>query len=360
MRLFTLTLALAAAAGLSCALSVSSARAGGGADAHAPIGVMGDHMHHAGEFMLSYRYMTMRMDGNRDGTDSLSETAIATTVPNRFAGVAGQPPTLRVVPETMRMDMQMFGAMYAPTNWVTLTAMAPFLDKEMRHVTYMGAAGTAIRGHFTTKNSGWGDVRVGGLFRLYDGGGQHVHLNAGLSLPTGSLDATGTVLAPNGATPTLRLPYAMQLGTGTYDLLPGLTYTGHSGPWGWGGQAMAEIRLQAENSQGYAWGDKYTLTGWADYQWAPWISTSARLTGTAQGAIDGIDPQILAPVQTADPAHYGGRTLNLALGVNLLGQSGFEKGHRLAIEAGAPLYRDLNGPQLETDWTVTVGWQYAF
>ena len=38
-------------------------------DSHAPIGVMGDHTHSAGEVMLSYRFMRMSMEGNRDGTD---------------------------------------------------------------------------------------------------------------------------------------------------------------------------------------------------------------------------------------------------------------------------------------------------
>ena len=33
-------------------------------DAHAPIGVMLDHMHKKGEWMVSYRYMTMSMKNN--------------------------------------------------------------------------------------------------------------------------------------------------------------------------------------------------------------------------------------------------------------------------------------------------------
>ena len=41
-------------------------------DAHAPIGVMGDHLHKKGEFMLSYRFMNMKMEDNRDGTNDLS------------------------------------------------------------------------------------------------------------------------------------------------------------------------------------------------------------------------------------------------------------------------------------------------
>ena len=62
-----------------------------------------------------------------------------------------------------------------------------------------------------------------------------LHLNAGLSLPTGDIDEEDDVLAPTGMRPTLRLPYAMQLGTGTWDLLPGLTYNGNHHQWGWGG-----------------------------------------------------------------------------------------------------------------------------
>lgn len=327
---------------------------------HAPIGVMGDHMHDKGEWMLSYRYMNMQMDGNRDGTSSLDPATIATSIPNRFFGTPGQPPTLRVVPTEMTMEMHMLGAMYAPTDWLTLMAMANYIQKDMDHITFQGGAGTTVLGTFKTTTSGWGDTKLSGLFKLYEDETHKLHLNAGLSLPTGSIDETDTVLAPTGATPTLRLPYAMQLGTGTYDLLPGVTYNGFSGSWGWGAQYAAEIRLESENDEGYAWGDKHSVTAWGAYEWAPWISTSARLTGSTQGDIDGIDPQIVAPVQTADPDHYGGDVIELGLGINLMGQSGFIKGHRFGFEVNAPLYRDLNGPQMETDVTATLGWQYAF
>ena len=37
-------------------------------DSHAPLGVMGDHTHEAGEWMLSFRAMRMVMDGNRTDT----------------------------------------------------------------------------------------------------------------------------------------------------------------------------------------------------------------------------------------------------------------------------------------------------
>ena len=73
-----------------------------------------------------------------------------------------------------------------------------------------------------------------------------------------------------------------------------------------------------------------------------------------------MDPMIAGPVQTADPDNYGGETLVLGLGLNVAGQTGVLAGHRLALEAGLPLRRDLRGVQMETDWTLTLGWQYAF
>lgn len=325
-----------------------------------PISLMGTHMHKKGEWMLSYRYMHMDMEGNRDGTDDLDAATIATTVRNRFFGIPGQPRTLRVVPTDMTMDMHMLGAMYAPTDWLTLMAMGNYVKKDMDHITFAGGAGTNILGTFKVNTSGIGDTKVGGLIRLHDDHMHHVHLNAGLSLPTGSIDEEARILAPTGATPTLRTPYAMQLGTGTYDLLPGVTYTGHKDQLGWGAQYMAEIRLEDENDEGYAHGDKHSVNLWGAYQWTPWMSTSARLSGTTQSKIDGIDPEIVVPNQTADPDNYGGQVVEAGLGVNFTGVSGALAGKSFAIEGTAPLYRNLNGPQLETDWTVTAGFRMTF
>ena len=330
------------------------------ADSHAPIGVMGDHMHAKGEWMLSYRFMRMEMKNSRDGSSSISPEEIATMVANSFFGQPMQPPTLRVVPTQMTMDMHMFGAMYAPTDWLTLMLMGSYLKKDMDHLTFMGPAGTSIRGSFTTRSSGFGDTKIGGLIRLYEDDTHHFHLNAGLSLPTGSVTETDDVLAPTDATPTLRLPYPMQLGSGTFDLLPGVTYTGQSGNVGWGAQYSAVIRVEDENHEDYSLGDEHRLTAWGSYLWKPWISTSARIAGQTIDKIDGQNPDIVAPVQTADPDNQGGERVDLLLGVNLIGQTGALAGHRVAFEFGAPIYQHLNGPQLETDWTFTVGYQKAF
>ena len=335
----------------------------GGASArpqdHAPISVMGDHTHKAGEVMFSLRTMHMDMEGNRIGTNDVSPEQIVTGVPNVHFGQPMQPATLRVVPTKMTMDMIMAGAMYAPRDWLTLMAMGSYVRKEMDHITFQGGAGTNVLGGFTTKSDGFGDTKLTGLIRLYEKDGHHVHLNAGISLPTGSITQSDDVLTPMNTRPRLRLPYAMQLGSGTFDFLPGVTYTGGHGDLGWGAQASGTVRL-GENDEDYSFGDVARLTVWGAYSWADWLSTSLRLSGEHEGRIDGSDAAIVAPVQTANPAFYGGERVALAAGVNLLGSDGGLQGHRLGLEVEVPVYQNLNGPQMDRDWTVSVGWQKAF
>lgn len=81
----------------------------GGAHDHSSVSVepatlMGAHMHGQGNWMFSYSLMHMKMGGNLQGDDDISAEAIATTQPNRFSSVAGQPSTLRVVPDEMSMN----------------------------------------------------------------------------------------------------------------------------------------------------------------------------------------------------------------------------------------------------------------
>ena len=76
------------------------------------------------------------------------------------------PPTLRIVPRDMDMDMHMLGLMYAPSDRVTLMFMANYLDKSMDHTTYAGGSGTSLLGNFNTATSGWGDLSISSLINL--------------------------------------------------------------------------------------------------------------------------------------------------------------------------------------------------
>ena len=310
-------------------------------DGHAPIGVMADHGQRKGELMLSYRYMQMSMEQNFDGNSRVRDRDILSPTGENF----------RVTPQWMDMEMHMFGLMASPMDHLTLMLMLPYSHLEMGHLRRDGV-------EFTTEAEGWGDLKLTGIYELYHGERSALLLNLGLSAPTGSTSKED-VIPGLGKT---RLPYPMQIGSGTWDLLPGLTYLSQSDDWSWGAQLSGVIRL-GENDEGYSLGNVGQVTGWSAYRWSDMVSTSLRVTGKAWGDIDGRDRSLLvgpAVVPTADPGLRGGEQIDLSLGINLLVPSGALKGHRIAAEVGMPVYRSLDGPQLSADWFAQLGWQWSF
>ena len=225
----------------------------------APVGVMGDHLHPKGDWMVSYRYMHMNMEGSLKGSNSISNSEIISPTGENFM----------VTPTEMTMDMHMLGVMYAPTDNLTLMAMAPYIKNSMDHRTRMGTT-------FTTGSEGVGDVKLGALYGLAEWNRQHLHLNLAISTPTGSINEKDQT--PMGR---VRLPYPMQLGSGTWDLIAGLTYGGQEGKWAWGSQAMATVRLQGDNDNDYRLGNRLGITGWLVRDIVHGWNASLRIDGEA-------------------------------------------------------------------------------
>jgi hypothetical protein len=65
-------------------------------------------------------------------------------------------------------------------------------------------------------------------------------------------------------------------------------------------------------------------------------------------------------VPTADPDLRGGKRLDLGLGLNWVIPGTSIDANRLAIELLVSVEQDLEGPQLETNWTAVLGWQLSF
>src|SRR6056297_1178184 len=326
---------------------------------HGPIRVMGRHLMPEGKVMLGYSLGMMRMDGLATGTTGLDPMIAATSVPNRFFGLPMQPPTLRVIPDDMETRMHMFGAMYGASDKVTLMAMVPYLEKSMTATTYAGPTGTTVLARNEMRAEGLGDITLGALVGLYKQGRTSLHMGIGASLPTGSITKTGRMLSPMGTTPEMRMAYAMQLGSGTVDLTPSLTWASGKGRLNWGAQVSGVIR-SGVNSAGYTLGDVAAVSAWASYKPAPLISYSARLEARSQGRIRGIDALIRGPMPGSDPANHGGDTVTAYLGADLTPQRGALKGHRIGLDIALPVYQKVNGVQLRQDWSAMVAWRKAF
>ena len=305
--------------------------------------------------MLSYRYMNMQMDGMRSGTKRINSQ-------NVFAA------NYAVAPENMTMEMHMLGMMYAPTDQLTLMAIANYIDNTMNHRVNPAVAEMINGGDsgFTTDSSGSGDIKLSALYRFYLEGKSKAHLGIGFSLPTGSIDEKDDTPAMGGRQRQL-LPAPMQLGSGTFDLLPSLTYVQQFTDWSWGTQVSAVIRLEDENENNYRLGHKFELINWISYNLSEWLGINGGLSYTYTGELKGnqkgvgtAGPMGRRSVTTAFSDNYGGERIDVIFGINLLKPTGFLKGHRLAFDLRLPLWRDLNGYQLESDSVLTLGWQKAF
>ena len=342
---------------------------------HAPISVMGDHLHKAGEWMVSYRYMDMKMEGLLSGDDSISLDDVLDDY--------------MMAPKKMDMKMHMLGMMYAPTDDVTLMLMVNYLDNEMDSVMRMPAMDHGA-GHgmsdgmsdmhdgmhadmvgnmdenmdhmmtmdtaFSTSSSGLGDTRVSALINAFNEEHYRSHFTVGISIPTGDIDQKdSTPMNPNAL-----LGYRMQLGSGSYHLFGAFTFVYDKHDWQFGTQFNYETALEY-NDEDYRKGDKILWQNWLAYSVTHNVSVSARLALTNQEETDGADARLNPMMMpTADPMMTGYNQLDGAIGVNYVFTQGALKGHRIALEYITPIDQDVDGIQMETDSTLVAGWQYAF
>ena len=313
------------------------------ADSHAPITVMGDHTHKTGEIMLSYRYMQMNMSGLATGGDNIKANELFSQGYSTYA-------------TDMDMQMHMIGAMYAPSDKLTLMSMLMYNRNTMNGTMKMDSMVEGMQMPKMMKHSmesdGLGDLRLSSLYQIADFGHARIHLNLGVSVPTGSTDEEN-----NG----MLLAYPMQLGSGTWDLLPGVTCTAQNESFSWGAQLTGTFRTGDKN--GYSLGHAGKAQAWIAKNWAPNISTSLRINNEAWDCVDGEDSRLSMakmknPLANADL--QGGFRSELGLGVNYYHQGGILAGHRLAAEFNFPIHEDFDGIQMERDWSFVMGWQYAF
>jgi hypothetical protein len=305
------------------------------ADDHAPIGVMGEHIHAKGEWMVSYRYMAMNMEGNLTKSDDVSDMMIYENY--------------MISPHKMNMQMHMLGVMHAPTNWVTLMLMGSYSKNSMDLKMMSGA-------EFTTKSRGISDTKFSGLFKITKNKSHKLHANLGVSIPTGSIHLTDDTPMMKNA----HLAYPMQTGSGTWDPMVGVTYLGTGKVLSLGTQSKYIMRFM-NNKHEYRLGNKFETTGWLVVKAAQSLSFSARLKFTQSNKIQGSDPRfnpMMMPLFNSGSS--GVRILGGLLGVNYLVTKGSFKNFRLAAEVSHPLLQNVNGVQMNREWEGIVGVQYAF
>ena len=305
-------------------------------DAHAPIGVMGDHLHPKGGLMVSLKYMNMSMDGNKAGTEKVNDDTIFEN--------------FMVAPQEMTMEMYMLGVMYAPSDKLTLMLMQSLVTKKMDLTARMMMNGMTMLRDFSTASSGFGDLKLSALYGLFANKRSSLHLNGTLNLPIGSIEERDDTPMMENA----KLPYSMQLGSGTFDISLGATFKQTFQNVSWGIQQLNTIRT-GENDEGYRFGNQYSLNIWGAYVLSRNISISTRFFGISEKRIKGADPELNPMmITTADTDNYGSDRIKSFLGVNVT----FPKDLRIGAEAGFPIYERYNGIQMDEGLSFTLGLKY--
>lgn len=301
------------------------------------------HTHKAGEWMFDYKYMHMEMNGLRDGT---KDVPLRDVIP-----MSGTKYGFMMAPTKMTMDMHMFMAMYGATDQLTVMAMVPYVENMMDMLMNMGMRD---RPEPPMRTSGLSDIELRGIYKVTE----CLNASLGLSLPTGSIKEEFNTMRMR-----FRDPYDMQLGSGTFDLKPALTYNALSkdANWNWGAQAQYNLH-NGKNKYDYSLGDNVKLTCWLQRalgNFTPWL----RLAYNNTGAIRGQDPEIQklldpvmgAPTPDADTGNYGGQRLDGLVGLGYtMGRFSF------GVEGGMPFYQNLNGLQMEAKWVLTANIKVTF
>lgn len=296
-----------------------------------PAGVMLSHVHPKGEWMFSYRLMNMSSKGLEQNGKSISNEQIYDQ-------------NYLYSSDRMSMNMHMLMAMYGLSNKITLMAMFEYNQSSMNMMSEASAPhihnGVVMSGSMAhdMKTSGFGDMSLTALYSILNTQKHHFLFSGGLSIPTGSTQIKGDAGSMYSKT---RYPYMMQQGSGTWDVLPGLTYTFKGDKLMASTQLFSTIRT-GYNQVGYKLGNELIFNNWVAYQWLSWMSTSLRAEVFQTGKIKGNDPSLYAFMEpAANTANYGGTAVMLYAGLNTF----FLGNNKIGVEAGLPVYQKSNGIQ---------------
>lgn len=285
-----------------------------------------------GSFLLGYEYDHLTRSSNRSGTDRVSVSRI---FERGFTRTSFR----------QEVERHTLEVLYAPTDRITLGASLPVFHIDTRYRTPDGSS-------FTTGNQGVGDLELSGRLLFTRKGQECFILHLALQAPSGEIDSRDRT--PDGRE---RLPYDEQLGGGTWNFLPAITYVGQYRETSWGVQVGADVSI-GENDHGWSRPDVFHTGGWLAQRFFDLLTSQMWLEWRDWGDVDGRDDHISQTWPSGNPNFYGGARLVLGTGLELA--IPHLKGQRLSVDASFPVYQSLDGPQLESRWRLRAGWEWVF
>jgi hypothetical protein len=314
-----------------------------------PLNIMGGGIPETHEYRFKISEMYMSMDGLRDGTDEKSTSDLG---PSTAAG------KFRGVPKSMDSYMTMLGGAYSFTDNFAAMIMGGYVRNTMSMTT--------TAGDYDMFSQGLTDTKLIGKYRFYHDDNlaptKQLSVVGGLAVPTGRI----TIKNTNHPTKTMRgklLPLGMQPGSGTWDPILGLTFQKSADPF-WMGANFITTQRWGLNDQDYKKGSEYALDLYVMRQFNEKALASFQLNGKAWGdysdepktgkengdchAMLNSTRDWMTPL--CDPTNYGGVNLHATVGMQ------FQPVplHVAELNLSLPLYQNLNGPQLQSDFMLRL------
>jgi hypothetical protein len=300
-----------------------------------PVGVRFGEPLEGERFRIAYHYERIKKKRLLISTDRVSPSEIFDKVPPSIV-YDRAPRSLVITAHTLQLA-------YAPHPRFTLVVEVPFLQKELKTVADTGV-------HSQVQTEGVGDIGFALVIPFIRKGNESSHVHFGLDVPTGSIRRGGD---------DTRHPYDSQIGNGTVDLEWGWTYRGFMDRFSWGGQIFGQHPV-GRNGLDYREGSRFEASAWGGVELLEGLSASLRMTWEKQNNIRVHEDIPNSDIQdpSDNPKARGGTRLTISPGVTLkIPQLGNQ---RIAVEVGVPIFQELDGPQLEQDWSIKAGWQWGF
>jgi len=303
-------------------------------DSHAPINITGDHFHDKGGLMISYRYIHKNMSGNLNGNSEVKIEDIF----NNYNSIS----------ESNKTESHKVGFMYGISSKINLMASIGFTLKTMNLLSKKNQA-------FQVSSSGVDDINFFSLYNLVDKSMNKTHLNFGISFPVGSINENNDYSYFN----ITKLPYNMQIGSGTWNTNLGFTTFFQFEKISFGLQPSYKIYI-GKNSFNYSFGNVLDVNYWAAVKISNWISVSLNFQNKFSDKIRGRDPELTPNIVPESNAYnYGFYVFNSSIGTNIIPPFGKFKNIRIGIEYFLPLLQNYNGIQMGEDNNFVIGLQFS-
>jgi len=297
---------------------------------------------------ISLLYKRSNLDGYLDGSSKISNQDVL------FDGTESRTDkNFPVLPTVINQEAFISNIRYFFSPEKSISVSIPYIMQSTDHESIVPGYD-----EFNISSEGLGDITLNYSALLARWENQQVTFSVGLSLPTGSIDEKGDTPRAAG---DQQLPYTMQLGSGTWDLPLGLSYSQDRASGSWGANAFAKVRT-GKNSRNYRLGNSFAVSLWNTWYLNETIHPLVKLVYQDWGHIIGQDEDLLVanptypyPAGITNPNFYGGEKVTLVTGGNI-----FMGTQKVSLEVGLPIYQNLNGVQPKENIHFSLSWRTQF